>query len=85
MKESINLMGALLGYVCQYDPFKCVQIVNMSNVWHSTKKNFGKPKLNKLSEDTYLTAQQELPEGREAKFMILLINCNILLDLDCIH
>ena len=34
MKESINLIGGLLGN----DLFKCVQILNMSNVWHEKFK-----------------------------------------------
>ena len=33
MKESINLIGGLLGYVCQHDLFESVQLLNMSNVW----------------------------------------------------
>ena len=33
MKESINLIGTLLGHVCQHDLFKCVQILNMPNLW----------------------------------------------------
>ena len=29
MKKSINLIGGLLGYACQHNWFKCVQILNM--------------------------------------------------------
>ena len=34
MKESIHLIGGLLGYVDKHDLFKCVQILNMPNMWH---------------------------------------------------
>ena len=32
MKESINLIGGLLGYVCQHELLKYVKLLNMSNV-----------------------------------------------------
>ena len=39
-KECIlsNFTSGLLGHVCQYDKFKCAQILNMSNVWHEKFK-----------------------------------------------
>ena len=40
MKEIIHLIGSFIGHVCQYDPFKCFQILNMSNVWHEKFKWF---------------------------------------------
>ena len=36
LNESRNLIGGLLGYVCQHDLFICVQISNMTNVWHES-------------------------------------------------
>ena len=33
MDECIHLIGGLLGYVYKYDPFKHVQMLNMSNEW----------------------------------------------------
>ena len=32
MKESIHLIGGLLGHVCQHDLFKCVQIFKWLNI-----------------------------------------------------
>ena len=32
MDQILNLIDGLLGLVCQHDLFKCVQILNISNV-----------------------------------------------------
>ena len=41
MKESLHLIGGLLGHVCQYDLFKWIQILNTSNVCHKKLNSFG--------------------------------------------
>ena len=38
MKESINLIGGLLGRIRQHYLFKCIHTLSMSNVWHEKFK-----------------------------------------------